>query len=169
MRQDNFHWCKLPFCNFPSTQWFVWGSDIAVKPFICFNFSFQGVFSGLLAQRFGRRKIAFLGAILMFASMCASSFVKTLPLLYFTYGILPGEVRCLIIKKAFWYFKVLIQYSLVNLGLAFKSSSINILLLDHLTPYRHRVMCFLSYGNTLYLWIYTCVQWAIDVVLLGIP
>ena len=77
----------------------MWGSDIAVKPFICFNFFFLGVFSGMLAQKFGRRKIAFLGAILMFASMCASSFVKTLPLLYFTYGILPGKVRCLIIEK----------------------------------------------------------------------
>ena len=77
----------------------------AVKLYVCFNFSFLGVLSGMLAQRFGRRKIAFLGAILMFASMCASSFVKTLPVLYFTYGILPGEVKCLIIEKSILIFQ----------------------------------------------------------------
>ena len=48
------------------------------------------MFSGIIAQRFGSRRIAFLGALLMFTSMCASSFVKTLPLLYLTYGFIPG-------------------------------------------------------------------------------
>ena len=44
----------------------------------------------MIAQRFGGRRIAFLGALLMFTSMGASSFVRTLPLLYLTYGFIPG-------------------------------------------------------------------------------
>ncbi|MBI9013033.1 MAG: OFA family MFS transporter [Clostridiales bacterium] len=78
--------------NQPLMDKFGWTKDQVVLTYsiAIFVFAFSTIFSGRLADKIGPRKVATIGGILYGTGMILASFASSLPMLYFSYGVLAG-------------------------------------------------------------------------------
>lgn len=78
--------------NQPLMDKFGWSKDQVVLTYsiAIFVFAFSTIFSGRLADKIGPRKVATIGGVLYGTGMILASFATTLPVLYFSYGVLAG-------------------------------------------------------------------------------
>lgn len=78
--------------NQPLMDKFGWTKEQVVLTYsiAIFVFAFSTIFSGRLADKIGPRKVATIGGILYGSGMILASFATSLPLLYFSYGVLAG-------------------------------------------------------------------------------
>lgn len=78
--------------NQPLMDKFGWTDDQVVLTYsiAIFVFAFSTIFSGRLADKIGPRKVATIGGVLYGSGMILASLASTLPMLYFSYGVLAG-------------------------------------------------------------------------------
>jgi len=78
--------------NQPLMDKFGWTKDQVVMTYsiAIFVFAFSTIFSGRLADKIGPRKVATIGGVLYGTGMILASFASSLPMLYFSYGVLAG-------------------------------------------------------------------------------
>ena len=57
------------------------------------RFVFAGPFSGYLIERFGERKVAIVGSLILAIGITSSAFVNSVPVLILTYGVISGKLH----------------------------------------------------------------------------
>ncbi len=78
--------------NQPLMDKFGWSKEEVVMTYsiAIFTFAFSTIFSGRLQDKIGPRKVATIGGILYGGGLILASFATSLPMLYFSYGVLGG-------------------------------------------------------------------------------
>jgi len=78
--------------NQPLMDKFGWSKEQVVMTYsiAIFVFAFSTIFSGRLQDKIGPRKVATIGGILYGGGLILASFATSLPMLYFSYGVLGG-------------------------------------------------------------------------------